>query len=151
MTELPRGIRLNNPCNLRHSVITWAGQSPEQIDPDFVEFIDAESGLRAGMKALLNYQLIHGLKTVREIIFRWAPPSDNNDTAAYIADVALRMGVPAQLPINLTDANILARLGNAIVRHENGPCPTAPDWYSPSMYLQGAISAGARAPESVTS
>ncbi len=43
---LPRGIRNNNPGNIRLSKTMWQGQRlPPQFDPDFVEFIAPRYGL----------------------------------------------------------------------------------------------------------
>ena len=139
---LPRGIANNNPTNIRRSDTVWAGQSPDQTDPDFVQFVDPRHGLRAGMKTLMAYQHVHGLNTVKQIISRWAP-SVENDTSAYVEDVANRCGVGPDTPLSLDDANVLARLTQAIVRHENGPCPTAPGWYPDQLYIQAATDAGA--------
>lgn len=61
---IPRGIRNNNPGNIRHSD-QWKGLTPEQPDPDFCTFSTPEYGIRAMGVILLNYQRKHGLKTIR--------------------------------------------------------------------------------------
>lgn len=60
----PRGIRNNNPGNIRLSKTKWEGQKPLQADLDFIEFLSPLYGLRALMKLLLAYHLRHGLDTV---------------------------------------------------------------------------------------
>ncbi len=50
------------------------------------------SGTRAGFKNLANYFSRDGLDTVREIISKWAPTSEN-PTSSYIAFVAGQLGV----------------------------------------------------------
>ena len=48
--NLPRGIRNNNPGNIRVAKIRWQGQKTAQFDQSFVEFDSPEMGLRALMK-----------------------------------------------------------------------------------------------------
>src|SRR3954463_6825023 len=102
MSELiPRGIRNNNPANLRHSKNVWQGAASEQNDPDFVTFITPIMGIRAVMKILQNYYNKHALSTVWEMISRFAPPSDNNPTDIYASHVAAHMGVNVNDEINI--------------------------------------------------
>ena len=49
------------------------------------------NGIRAIAKVLLTYQRQHGLDTLAELIERWAPAAEN-DSFAYIDDVATRLG-----------------------------------------------------------
>lgn len=116
-----RGFVNNNPGNIRLSRTAWQGEV-KGSDPDFVTFDLPESGIRAMAKVLLNYQTIHGLRTVEAIIARWAPPSENN-TGAYASDVASRMGVAPEDSVDLTDPATLSALVQAIIRHENGSMP----------------------------
>ena len=55
---------------------------------DFCVFDTPEHGLRALAKDLVNQQRIHNLATVDQIISKYAPPADANDTAAYIAAIS---------------------------------------------------------------
>jgi len=130
-----RGIRNNNPGNLRRSDDHWAGLSPDQHDPDFFQFGEPLFGLRALARTLYNYQARHGLKTIRAIIARWAPANEN-DTAAYIAAVAAATGADADEPLDLGDGEELAALVKAVVRHENGAQP-----YSDALIAQAVHSA----------
>ena len=130
-----RGIRNNNPGNLRRSDDLWAGLAPEQGDPDFFQFSEPVFGLRALARTLYNYQVKHGLRTIREIVARFAPASEN-DTGAYVAAVAADMAAGADEPLDLADGEELAALTKAIVRHENGTQP-----YSDSLFAQAARSA----------
>lgn len=136
---LPRGIRNNNPGNLRLSKTAWQGQRPVQADKDFVEFETALSGLRALMRVLLTYHVKYQLDTVESIINRFAPPHEN-DTGAYIIAVVRRMKVNRFTKLDLFDEKLLARLACAIVLQENGAPPKdAPDhWYPPDTYLAAA-------------
>lgn len=113
-----RGERNNNPGNIRKSGSNWQGKV-DGVDPSFETFADPESGLRALAKLLKNYQVNYGLRTVRAIVSRWAPNTENN-TAAYVKSVAERLGVGPDDAINLNDQATLAALVEAIVIHENG-------------------------------
>lgn len=116
----PRGIRNRNPGNIRKSETAWRGLAPVQSDPDFCVFLTMQMGVRATAINILHYVNLHGLKTVRQIITRWAPPSEN-DTAAYIANVSRIMGVDPDHELRLMgDAVELEELCAAIFRHENG-------------------------------
>lgn len=127
-----RGLRNNNPGNIRKDGTQWQGMSPTQTDPAFVQFTAPEWGIRAMTKILGNY-FSRGLNTVQEIISTWAPPSEN-DTASYVAHVAGLIGVDANAP--LAAASVPALVA-AIIQHENGSQP-----YPPELIAQG-VSMGA--------
>jgi hypothetical protein len=112
-----RGERSNNPGNIRHSDITWLGEI-SSLDA-FADFKSPEYGIRAIAKVLLSYQRAHGLDTVRKIISRWAPPSEN-DTSAYIAAVAAECCVDPDMAIDLRGPTLMGMMVKAIIRHENG-------------------------------
>lgn len=93
---LPRGIRNNNPLNIRKGN-NWKGERARQTDPAFEEFESMQMGLRAGFIILRNYQRTSlapkmRANTIRKIINRWAPASENN-TLKYIETVAKRSGL----------------------------------------------------------
>lgn len=117
--NIPRGIRNNNPGNIRHGD-KWAGLSATQPDAAFCSFISPEYGIRALARVLLNYERKHGLNTVRGIITRWAPPNEN-DTTAYVNAVARKLGVAPDTRIDV--ATVLPALVPAIIAHENGQQP----------------------------
>ena len=118
----PRGIRNNNPGNLRHSKTIWMGQDDEQPDKEFVKFEAPKYGIRALYKVLLTYQAKHNLKTVADIINRWAPPSEN-DTGAYVRSVAKACGIDADTPVDVAKRPMGLRIVKAIINHENGQQP----------------------------
>jgi hypothetical protein len=126
-----RGIRNNNPGNIRISPTPWKGKTSGS-DEAFETFVDPFYGIRAIGKTLLSYQDKHGLRTVRGIINRWAPPVEN-DTQAYALAVAATVGVDMDDQIDLHREAILLPVVMAIIRHENGSQP-----YS-SATLAGAI------------
>lgn len=78
-----RGIRNNNPANIRLGC-NWKGLAEKQTDREFCQFVTMTWGVRALLVTLRTYVVRHHLHTVREIITRWAPPSDGNNTEKYI-------------------------------------------------------------------
>lgn len=118
----PRGIRNNNPGNLRAVAgIAWRGQIGAD-DKGFCIFDTAHNGLRANAKQLIAYQDKHGIRTVRGAINRWAPPSEN-DTGAYVNAVCAAVGVGPDDQIDMHRVTTLVPLLMAIVQHENGQQP----------------------------
>jgi hypothetical protein len=109
-SEQPRGVRNNNPGNLR----TW-GNAPRS--DGYAVFPTMEAGLSAAVQNLVAQQTKHGLNTISGIITKWAPPSENN-TASYISDLSKRTGFAADQPLNLKDPKVVAPLISGIVRHE---------------------------------
>ncbi|EPQ8724380.1 hypothetical protein ACUWYJ_003228 [Klebsiella aerogenes] len=119
--DSPRGVRNNNPGNLEASSSNpWVGQTGS--DGRFAQFETPEHGIRALGRNLLSYQR-QGIDTVSDIINRWAPPSDNNDTAAYIKSVCAQLGVKADQPLDASNPDTLQALCAAIIKHENGSQP----------------------------
>ena len=102
--KLPRGIRNNNPLNIRLSKDKWQGQinanvnvngnnSSPKGDAEFVQFYSMEYGWRAAFVILCRtYYGKYGLKTIRDIVSRWAPAKENN-TEAYIRHVSDYTGI----------------------------------------------------------
>ena len=89
--QLPRGIRNNNPLNIRKSAQPWQGQTGN--DGKFCIFESMEMGYRAAFRVLNTYNRKHNIYSVREIIYRWAPPRDHNKTRAYIERVCREAGL----------------------------------------------------------
>lgn len=117
----PRGIRNNNPGNIKHGV-NWNGRAAIQTDPTFITFDSPEYGIRAMARTLRTYREEHGLKTIIEIINRWAPPSDDNPTDDYVTFVSDQLGVSAYVELDFTDETV-AKLVEAITQFENGQQP----------------------------
>ena len=93
---MKRGLRNNNPLNIRHSSDRWEGVRKEQTDKSFVQFKSMVYGYRAAWKILQTYYERFCMQsktfTVRNIITRWAPPTEN-DTEAYIISVLKLSGI----------------------------------------------------------
>lgn len=119
MTTQPRGVRSNNPGNIDRDDTKWQGMADDQSsDPRFIVFKTPEWGIRAIARILLTYQSEEHLNTIRKIISRWAPPSENN-TAAYIAAVAADCGVSADDAIDVDSVGVMLPLVKAIIAHED--------------------------------
>ena len=97
----PRGIRNNNPLNIRRSRDKWKGLKAEQTDAAFCQFETMEYGWRAAFWLLTRtYYHKYRLFTIRSIIQKWAPPHENN-TQAYIDNVSRLTGIPPDEPIGI--------------------------------------------------
>ena len=113
-----RGWRNRNPGNIEHVPANrWQGLADPPSDGRFCRFTSHEHGIRALAALLTSYQDRRGLRTVQEIITRWAPPGEN-DTGAYVAAVARRMGVGAEEPVDLHRHDQLRPLVEAIIAQE---------------------------------
>jgi uncharacterized ParB-like nuclease family protein len=108
----------------------------------FREYGSAEEGVGDIARLLQVYQNRHGLNTIRGIVSRWAPPSDNNPTAALIDRASKIVGVGPDDPVDLKDSKTLAKMIEATIRNEQGgklPVDSkiigevagAPDFYAP--------------------
>lgn len=107
------GMRNNNPGNLN-----YAGQTGATRAGRFAAFGSMAEGL-AALDDQLHLYASRGNNTVRGIIGTYAPPGEN-DTGAYIADVAKKLGVSADAALNMNDASTLRTMMSAITTHEIG-------------------------------
>ena len=114
-----RGIRNNNPGNIRHSSAKWDGLTAEKLDKDFCTFIEMKYGCRALMKLLKTYVTSNKLNTVRGIITRYAPSNENN-TNAYIQSVCKTLDVGPDEKLNFSILNTYLLVAKAIAKHECG-------------------------------
>lgn len=128
---MPRGLRNNNPLNIRRSRDKWLGLSPTQRDTAFFQFTSLVYGYRAAGKLLQNYQRLHELYNLNGLIARWAPASENN-TKAYVARVARELSTQAGRIINgethldlIHNKELLRKTIIAMHIVENGLRPTA--------------------------
>ena len=75
----------------------------------FQQFSAPEDGVAAAASQLRQYGA-KGINTLSGVISTWAPPSDHNNTAAYIQAVAKSTGIDPNAPINLNDPNVVSTL-----------------------------------------
>lgn len=79
--------------NIRRSKVKWQGLCVLQEDKEFCQFESMEYGWRAAFVLLCRtYYGKYGLKTIRDIVSRWAPANENN-TPAYIRHVSDYTGI----------------------------------------------------------
>mgnify|MGYP003500116271 FL=1 len=119
----PRGIRNNNPLNIRKGN-DWKGECSEQKDKAFEEFTSMEFGIRAGFIILRKYitgynGLTQKFNTIEKMISRWAPAIENN-TAAYISQVSKMTGIPATLKISFAQRRFMVAIVDAMIYVECG-------------------------------
>lgn len=149
----PKGIRRNNPGNLEWGS-PWQGLAAKGDYPEdrFAAFVDPAYGIRAIAVTLITYQDKRKAKdgsridSVREVIERWAPSSDNNDVPAYAKSVAALLdGVgPNDEVLDMHNPVHLRALVEGIIRHENGrgPLNTPNTWYPADVITEALRRAG---------
>lgn len=71
---MSRGLSNCNPGNIRQSKVRYKGEVQPSRDPAFKQFESLAWGYRAVFVLLHTYRVRHGLRTVRGMISRWAPP-----------------------------------------------------------------------------
>lgn len=130
-----RGIRNNNPFNIKISDTKWQNKIVPSKDPVFETFSSPEYGIRAGVKILLS-DSDAGRNTVHLILARFAPETENN-LEAYEKAVCERLKVSSNTVLDLDDYEIMYALTSAIILHENGSIP-----YSDSIINKGITMAG---------
>ena len=107
---MSRGLANCNPGNIRQSKVRYKGEVRPSRDPAFKQFESLAWGYRAIFVLLHTYRVRHGLRSIREMISRWAPPSENR-TEAYIRAVEA---------LETLDPATMVPVAAAISRVENG-------------------------------
>ena len=118
---MSRGIRNCNPGNIRHSAVCYQGEVSPSQDSAFKQFRSMAWGYRAMFVLLDTYRKRYGLDTIRKMISRYAPASENN-TEAYIAAVCDWTGMGADEAVDTRSRRDMVPLVAAMSRVENG-CP----------------------------
>ncbi len=113
----PRGIRNNNPLNIRHNTDVFKGEIKGK-DKSFKTFSSMPYGYRAAFVTLASY-LARDFNTVEKIISRWAPQNENN-TKAYIAAVVKFSSVPKDKILTASDGIDYILIVSAMSFVENG-------------------------------
>lgn len=118
-TDLPRGLRNNNPGNLIATGINWLGEVPahQRTDSAFEQFTELRYGLRAMMKDIAG-DISEGTNTLSALLHEYAPPSENN-TQAYINFVSNLTGYLPDMQLTLSKGLLIA-ICKAKVTFENG-------------------------------
>ena len=102
-----RGIRNNNPLNIRHSTNKWQGMAPSQSDRAFVQFTARKYGYRAAFVL------------IGKIVARWAPSSDGNNTQAYIRFVSKTSGIKPDTPLRFADQKSMVAIVRSMAQMES--------------------------------
>lgn len=127
-----RGLRANNPGNIRRSNIVWRNSYQSQAeceaagrvwDTDFVVFFTIPDGERA-LGHQIATDLARGQNTVRLIVagdptmqlYGYAPASEN-DTETYITNVCNALGVTDS---DVLDDSLRPQIAQAIMTEETG-------------------------------
>ena len=109
----------NNPLNIRAGKSKWLGQVLPQRgsgEGAFCHFESMEYGIRAAFCLLRTYATKYRLNCVKDIITRWAPPSEN-DTQSYIRHVCVLTGFGGNQRLTEKD---WPRLIKAMAKMESG-------------------------------
>jgi hypothetical protein len=137
--HLPRGIRLNNPGNLRNAV---GPDTKTRIVEGFASFATLSEGTSNLFWLIHNYSTHLGLSTLPAFIARYAPASEN-DLAAYTRAMVQRLHVnPLKVQtadLALTDAWRAIDFARALIFVENGAPPLhfngTSEWVAPSIMV----------------
>lgn len=114
-------IGTNNPFNIRYSRSNkWLGQTGHR--KGFCCFSDLKYGIRACAVLLKNYYQFFHLTTISKMIYRFAPPFEN-DTIAYIDFVAKHTKIPENYVIRSDDQFL--RVLIAVSVYEGNPLDRA--------------------------
>lgn len=114
----PRGIRNNNPLNIRIGNV-WLGEVTTPDDPCFEQFVSMKYGLRAAFVLLRRYIRHYHRTTIPQVIAAWAPTTENN-TQAYVDAVCRNSGLAPDAQLNYFDKVQMCRLVAAMALHECG-------------------------------
>lgn len=135
--QIPRGIRNNNPLNIRYvKKNNWKGRKLDKEDAEFEEFVSQSWGYRAAFLILYKYMTIYRLRTVFQLCARWAPLNDNNDTMGYVRFVCKRLGCSQNDEISFVDVERMVNLASAMTEMECGV--KANKWLVYSGYILAA-------------
>lgn len=120
MDKLPRGLKVNNPGNIRNTPRAWEGEIRPSKDHSFKTFESIAYGYRAMFMLLNNYQRNKNLNTIAEMIDLYAPPEDGNRTDLYIQHVADWSGIDADMYIDTDHRETMIRIVASMSRQEQG-------------------------------
>ena len=114
-----RGLRNNNPGNIRKSKDLFLGEIRPSADKSFKQFENMAYGYRAMFRILGNYGRHYKLDTLEKVITRWAPPKENN-TNNYIKSVSEWSGVDKDSKVWIDNRQQMCSIVAAMSRMENG-------------------------------
>lgn len=116
---MSRGLRNNNPGNIRISSSNWQGKITPSKDKEFEQFTSMAYGYRAIFCILRTYIQNYQLKTIPQIVERWAPRNENN-TDAYIDFVVRQTKIERTATFDHLSYSALVLIVAAVSQMENG-------------------------------
>ena len=116
---MSRGLRNNNPGNIRRSRVRYKGEVTPSRDPEFKEFSSMAYGYRAMFVLLDTYRSRYGLSTIRQMLNRYAPPEENF-TEGYVRFVADYSGVMPDESVDTRAEMDMIPIVSAMSKIENG-------------------------------
>lgn len=119
---MARGYDNNNPGNIRCSRVVYLGEVLPSTDTAFKQFKTMAWGYRAMFVLLHTYRIKHNLKTLREMIERYAPPTEN-DTTSYVSFVSMRTRIADIQSVDTLNQRQMVSIVAAMARMENGAEP----------------------------
>ena len=117
-SNTPRGIRNNNPLNIRIGN-TWFGEVSNPTDGTFEQFSEMRYGVRAAFILLGRYINRYNLTNIAKICSRWAPKSEN-DTVKYLETVSKVSGIVLTKRLDFNDRQTMMNLFKGMCVAENG-------------------------------
>lgn len=115
---VPRGIRNNNPLNIRIGNV-WLGEVQVPTDPDFEQFVSMAYGIRAAFVLMRRYIRHYRRTTIPEVIAAWAPSTENN-TTAYVDRVCSLSHIDPDATLHYEDREQMVQLISAMIQVECG-------------------------------
>ena len=119
---MSRGIKNCNPGNIRRSSVRYLGEVTPSRDKEFKQFVSMTYGYRAMFVLLDSYARRYGLRTIRTMLNRYAPPEENF-TQSYIRFVANNSGIGADELVDTRSARDMIPIVMAMSEIENGVKP----------------------------
>ena len=116
---MSRGLRNCNPGNIRRSRSKFKGEVRPSRDAAFKQFETMAYGYRAMFVLLDSYRRRYGLDTIRQMLNRYAPATENF-TESYIRYVVRRTGIRADEKLDTLSARDMIPIVAAMSEIENG-------------------------------
>ena len=123
---MSRGLKNNNPGNIRRSKTRYVGEISPSTDAEFKQFESVAYGYRAMFVLLDSYRRRYSLNTIRQMINRYAPPTENF-TEGYIRFVAQRTGIRPDEALDTRSERDMVPIVMAMSEIENGVKAVAAD------------------------
>lgn len=115
--NLPRGIRNNNPLNIKIGN-DWQGERPN-TDGVFEEFTTMQYGLRAAFIILRKYITKYERNTIRKIVHSWSPDGSRMESI-YMSSVSKWSDIGLDQTIRYDDSDTMCKIVQGMAKVETG-------------------------------